>query len=313
MLLGRTASGLYWMHRYIERVENLSRMIDAGLRMTLTSATDAQATWSSVLVSSGAGEGFRESGRAADVESVADFLLRDGANPSSVLSCIEAARSNARMARTALTREAWESVNEAWMTIRGLLARPVAPSELQAVLDRIKREAVNMRGTFHGSMLRNEIFNFARLGTFIERADNTARILDVKYHLLLPSVSHVGGLLDNYQWESILRSVDAHRSYRWVYEVQYKPANIADYLILNARMPRSLSFCYTGIAENLGHLARDYGVSHACQTAADGMLAMLRKQSVKQIFARGLHEFLTGFIAQNNTLGREISSSYNFN
>lgn len=312
MLLGRTASGLYWMHRYIERVENLSRMIDAGLRMTLTSATDAQATWSSVLVSSGAGEGFRESGRAADVESVADFLLRDGANPSSVLSCIEAARSNARMARTALTREAWESVNEAWMTIRGLLARPVAPSELQAVLDRIKREAVNMRGTFHGSMLRNEIFNFARLGTFIERADNTARILDVKYHLLLPSVSHVGGLLDNYQWESILRSVDAHRSYRWVYEVQYKPLNIADFLILNGRMPRSLRFCCGRLNNSLGHLAKDYGVTHPCHETAAKILQMLSDTSVERIFKRGLHEFLTDFISRNNSLGMEIAQAYNF-
>ena len=119
------------------------------------------------------------------------------------------------------------------------------------MLDAIKRETALIRGAFHGTMLRNEIFDFSQLGTFIERADNTARILDVKYYVLLPSISWVGSSLDNYQWESILRSVSAHRSYRWVYEADYRPTNIADYLILNARMPRSLAFCYRNIAKSL--------------------------------------------------------------
>ena len=127
MLLGRTASGLYWMHRYIERAENIARIVDAGLRMALTRTSDAQATWSSVVVTSGTEEGFREKHDAYTAATVSDYLLRDGHNPSSVLSCIEAARSNARMVRTALTREAWESVNEAWMVVRRVLATPVDP------------------------------------------------------------------------------------------------------------------------------------------------------------------------------------------
>jgi uncharacterized alpha-E superfamily protein len=196
--------------------------------------------------------------------------------------------------------------------VKRVLATPVAASELPVVLDQIKRQAALIRGTFHGTMLRNEIFDFARIGTFIERADNTARILDVKYHLLLPAVSYVGTTLDNYQWESILRSVDAHRSYRWVYDVQYKPTNIADYLILNGRMPRSLNFCYLNIVENLEYLAQDYGVTHACHKTADITLATLRDNTVKQIFAQGLHEFLEGFIGQNNRLGFEIAETYNF-
>lgn len=312
MLLGRTASGLYWMHRYIERAENIARIVDAGLRMALTRTSDAQATWSSVMVTSGTEEGFREKHDVHTADTVADYLLRDGHNPSSVLSCIEAARSNGRMVRTALTREAWESVNEAWMVVKRVLAAPVAASELPVVLDQIKRQTALIRGTFHGTMLRNEIFDFARIGTFIERADNTARILDVKYHLLLPAVSYVGTTLDNYQWESILRSVDAHRSYRWVYDVQYKPTNIADYLILNGRMPRSLNFCYLNIVENLHYLAQDYGVTHACHKTADTTLATLQDNTVKQIFAQGLHEFLEGFIGQNNRLGFEIAATYNF-
>ena len=131
------------------------------------------------------------------------------------------------------------------------------------MLDAIKRETALIRGSFYGTMLRNEIFDFSQLGTFVERADNTARILDVKYYVLLPSISWVGSTLDNYQWESILRSVAAHRSYRWVYEAEYKPTNIADYLILNVRMPRSLAFCYRFIAEHLRISRRsDYGGRH---------------------------------------------------
>ncbi len=125
------------------------------------------------------------------------------------------------------------------------------------MLDAIKRETALIRGSFYGTMLRNEIFDFSQLGTYVERADNTARILDVKYYVLLPSISWVGSTLDNYQWESILRSVSAHRSYRWVYDADYKPTNIADYLILNVRMPRSLTFCYRFLSEHLKFLGDD--------------------------------------------------------
>ncbi|RQU95830.1 alpha-E domain-containing protein [Burkholderia cenocepacia] len=312
MLLGRTASGLYWMYRYIERAENIARIVDAGLRMALTRTADAPAEWSSVLVSSGADDGYREKYDAYAADTVTDYLLRDRDNPSSVLSCIEAARSNARMVRTALTREAWESVNGAWLALRRAFAQPVPESELPAVLDQVKRETALILGSFYSTMLRNEIFDFAQIGAFIERADNTARIIDVKYHLLLPSVSHVGTILDNYQWETILRCVAAHRSYRWVYDVQYKPLNIADYLILNGRMPRSLRYCYGRVVSSLNLLAKDYGVTHPCHDTATKILQMLSDTSVDRIFKSGLHEFLTDFIGRNNSLGLEIAQAYNF-
>ena len=173
------------------------------------------------------------------------------------------------------------------------------------MLDAIKRETALIRGAFHGTMLRNEIFNFSQLGTFIERADNTARILDVKYYVLLPSISWVGSTLDNFQWESILRSVSAHRSYRWVYEADYKPTNIADYLILNGRMPRSLAFCYRFLAEHLKFLGDDYGERHACHGRSTGHQAMLRAGSIKDIFDAGLHEFLARFIRDNTARRRD--------
>ncbi|GAB7534107.1 alpha-E domain-containing protein [Burkholderia sp. 22PA0099] len=312
MLLGRTASGLYWMYRYIERAENTARIVDAGLRMALTRTSDAPAEWSSVLVSSGADDGFREKYDEYTVDNVADYLLRDRDNPSSVLSCIEYARSNARMVRTAITRELWETVNDAWQSVKRLLARPFNSSGLPAILDHIKRETALILGSFYSTMLRNEIFDFAEIGAFIERADNTARILDVKYHLLLPSVSHVGTMIDTYQWESILRSVAAHRSYRWVYDVQYKPINIADYLILNGRMPRSLRYCSGRVMSSLNRLGKDYGVTHECHESAAKILEMLPDNSVERIFKSGLHEFLTDFIGRNNKLGAEIAQAYNF-
>ena len=179
-----------------------------GLRMALTRSENAAEEWTSVVVSAGAEDGIPGATFASSrPRHVSDFLLRDTGNPSSVLSSIETARSNARMVRTALTRETWESINEAWMALKRMLGGPIDERDLPKVLDAIKRETALIRGAFHGTMLRNEIFDFSQLGTFVERADNTARILDVKYYVLLPSISWVGSSLDNYQWESILRSV----------------------------------------------------------------------------------------------------------
>lgn len=312
MLLGRTANGLYWMSRYIERAENMARLLDAGLRLGLTQTTNSAEEWNSVVLSAGADGPFRAKYPEFTAETVSDFLLRDTSNPSSVISSIETARMNGRMVRTALTRESWESLNEAWMSLKRLLARPIDERDMPTVLDAIKRETALFRGAFTGTMLRNEIYNFAQLGTLVERADNTARILDVKYYVLLPSVHWVGSSLDNYQWESILRSVSAHRSYRWVYDADYKPTNIADYLILNPRMPRSLAFCYYGIVDNMRRLAEDYGVRHPSHEIAEQRLERLRVSSIKDIFDYGLHEYLDGFIGDNARFGATVAEDYRF-
>ncbi len=312
MLLGRTANGLYWMHRYIERAENMARLVDAGIRMALTKSTGAHEEWSSVILSAGAKSGYEARYGEYSAGNVIDYLLCDTANPSSVISCMSSARFNARMVRTALTRDAWEAVNMGWMSLTRALCETVKENELPKVLDLIKRETALIRGAFHGTMLRNEIFNFCGLGTYVERADNTARILDVKYYVLLPSASYVGSTIDNTQWESILRSVSAHRSYRWVYEAEYKAINIADYLILNDRMPRSLAFCYHNIDVNLGYLERDYGLQTQACTLAQFTKGTLVGKTISQIIEAGLHEFLTEFIDQNNRLGTAIAESYNF-
>ena len=310
-MLGKTANGLFWMFRYIERSENTARLVETGLRMALTRSTDAAAEWASVVQT--AGGDLSALDRAEITPGLAiNYLLRDASNPSSVLSVIEAARSNARLVRTALTREVWEATNEFWMELTQALARPVRERDLPQVLERIKNRGALIRGALHGTMLRQDTYDFARLGTFLERADNTARILDVKYYVLLPSVSHVGSSLDNVQWETILRSVSAHRSYRWVYDADYQPANIADFLILNARMPRSLAFCYGEIAANLGYLEADYGQRFACHDKAMSIRAQLQNRSAEDIFDEGLHEFLLRFLQDNNELGQLIDQAYRF-
>ena len=312
MLLGRTANGLYWMNRYIERAENMARLVDAGLRMALTRTQGATEEWASVVISAGCDYAYSQKYGEHSAAYVSDFLMRDTSNPSSVMSSIEIARNNARMVRTALTRETWEAINEAWMSLKRMLAKPIDERDLPTVLDAVKRETALIRGSFYGTMLRNENFDCSQLGTYVERADNTARILDVKYYVLLPSISWVGSSLDNYQWESILRSVSAHRSYRWVYDADYKPTNIADYLILNARMPRSLTFCYRFILEHLDFLGSAYGERHSCHATAESIHRMLKVGSIKDIFDAGLHEFLRNFIRENTRLGDEIALNYRF-
>jgi len=311
-MLGRTANGLFWMSRYLERAENVGRLIDAGFRMSLIRQANAEDDWGGVLESAGVREVYGEkSDRVLGADAI-NFLLRDKTNPSSVINCMENGRNNARMVRTALTRETWESINESWLQLNQLLSRKVAHSNLPDVIDVIKRRIALMRGMFSGTQLRDEIHNFAMLGSYVERADNTARILDVKYYVLLPSLMHVGGSIDNFHWQSILRSVSAHKSYSWVYESEYKPANIAHFLILNRRMPRSLAFCYEAINSNLAHLARDYKGQVAAHETAAKTRNMLLTASIDQIMETGLHEFLEDFILSNDKLATEINEGYRF-
>ncbi|MFC3075370.1 alpha-E domain-containing protein [Shinella pollutisoli] len=311
-MLGRTANGLYWMFRYIERGENIARLIDAGLRVALTRTGPSDDDWDGVLQSAGVRADFDAVHGTLTSADAIDYLLRDHANPSSVMSCIEAARNNARMVRTALTRETWEATNECWIELKRMLAKRVRAADMPEVIDTIKRRTGLIRGAFHGTMLRDDVYNFARIGSSIERADNTARILDVKYYVLLPAISHVGSSLDNLQWESILRSVSAHRSYSWVYDGDYTASNIADFLILNERMPRSLAYSYDKIVSNLGYLAELYGETHAAHETASTTLTLLRSLSIGEIMEQGLHEFIEEFIAHNNRLGGEISEGYRF-
>lgn len=311
-LLGRTANGLFWMFRYIERAENMARLVDAGQRLSLTNLSAEPDEWQSVLVSAGVEAAYRAKHAELDPDTIVDFLLRDGDNPSSVRASIETARTNGRMVRTALSRDLWETLNESWLIMTARLDKPIQPRELQTVLDLVKRQTTLIRGAFYGTMLRNETFDFCNLGAFIERADNTARILDVKYWVLLPEHSSVGSSLDNFQWASILRSVSAHRSYAWEYDAEYRAVNIIDFLMLNRRLPRSLAYCYHCIEDSLTYLDRNYETKHPCHRTAGEINKRLSENSVREIIDGGLHEFLEAFIVDNNRLAGEIAKSYRF-
>lgn len=312
-MLGKTAGALYWMFRYLERSENTARLIEAGHRIALTRSSTASDEWESIITTAGVLSGFQERHDTFSEANAVDFLLRDASNPSSVRSIISAARDNARLARTALTREVWEATNECWMTLRDALARPVSARQLPDVISLIRLQSAIVRGALHGTMLRNDIYDFARIGTFLERADNTARILDVKYYILLPSAIHVGTAIDNVQWETILRSVSAERSFRWLSEGDVTPGGIADFLILDRRFPRSLAFCCAKICDNLGYLRDDYGLEVPSFDMAQCTLMTLKGHSIDSILDEGLHEFVQEFIKNANQLGHQVEIDYRFN
>jgi uncharacterized alpha-E superfamily protein len=312
-MLGKTAGGLFWMFRFMERSENIARLVDAGFRISLTRSTAAESEWASVVATAGATEAYFKRYDEMKGAQVVDFLLRDRSNPSSVLSVIDNARNNARLVRTALTREVWEATNECWMNLKATLARPVSEVDLPDALSVIRQQSALVRGALIGTMLRNDIYNFANIGTFIERADNTARILDVKYYVLLPSISAVGSALDNVQWETILRSLSALHAYRWLSEGEANAMGIANFLILDGRMPRSLAFCSKKINESLKHLADNYNCRNPSHDMADRITNNLSASSIETIFENGLHEFLKDFIIQNNCLGRQIEQDFRFN
>ena len=311
-MLGKTAGGLFWMFRYLERSENTARLVDAGFRMALTRGGAKADEWASVIDTAGARADFLAKHEAFEGDAVVDFLLRDTDNPSSVLSCVDTARSNARLVRTALTREVWEATNEAWMAIRSALQRPVREQDMTNVLGLIRQQSALVRGALHGSMLRNDGYDFARIGTFLERAGNTARILDVKYYVLLPSLAQIGSSLDNMQWETVLRSVAGQRAYRWLTGGEVAPIGIAEFVILDRRMPRSLVFSVVKLADNLGYLEREYGRRLPCHDKAGALRDQLENTSIDKIFEYGLHEFLVDFLDDIGSLGGQIQEDYRF-
>ncbi|MEM1073686.1 MAG: alpha-E domain-containing protein [Pseudomonadota bacterium] len=312
-MLGKTAGGLYWMFRYLERSGNTARLIEAGMRISLTRSRDPESDWRSIIITSAAKTAYEAKYNTYDASRVTDFLLRDPDNANSVLSITKVARDNARLVRTALTSEVWSAVNEAWMVITKLLKDPVPEEDLPGVLAGLRQQSSLVRGALHGSMLRNDIYDFCRIGTFIERMDSTSRIIDVKYHSLLPAASFVGSRLDNVQWEMVLRSVSAHAAFRWAMEGEYNAPNIARFLILDRRLPRSLAFCISKITDNLGYLAEDYGNRPVCLDTAESLHARITTRDINAIFDEGLHEFLISIIADLTALSRQIEEDYRFN
>jgi len=312
-MLSRTADSLYWLARYVERAENIARTVLVGHWMAsmARSLGNPGNEWESTLIASGCEQGYRAKNAEVTPAGVVDYLVRDPENSSSLYSCIETARRNARAVRTALTVDMWNALNETWLRMREKLVSGFTPDQASEVLEWVKQRSQLFNGAYANTMLRNDAYYFTRLGTFVERADNTARLLDVKYHVLLPQSEGIGGALDYYQWQAILRSVSGLRSYHWVYHDRLKPWLVAELLILRPEMPRSLVSCYEEIARTLDLLAGSHGGKRGeCHRLAGEVYARLRYGRIQGVFELGLHEFLTEFINRSLILGEEIASLY---
>jgi uncharacterized alpha-E superfamily protein len=311
-MLARTAENLYWLSRCVERAEYLARILEATHRVATLPVGYAGSTneWESALSTAGCAAAFFSLYNDANEENVTEFLAFSTANPSSIRQCFELARTNARAVRTALTVEMWDAINGAWLEFKEFGWQPRSRDEIARFLRLVQECSLRFDGSAYRTMLRNDAYWFSRLGVFIERADNTARILDVKYHLLLPVQEHVGGPLDYFQWATMLRSVSALTAYHWVYRESLKPWLIADLLILNDQMPRSLASCYENLARNLDHIAQAYGRQGPAQRQARAIRARLENSRMEQIFQNGLHQFIEAFVADNNRLGLTIAQQY---
>jgi uncharacterized alpha-E superfamily protein len=309
-MLSRTADSLYWTARYMERADFTARILEAATRLASLPASQSHDPWSGAIESSGAAAGFHAKYGAPNERNVRQFLAFDTDNPSSIRSCLEAARANARSVRTALTVELWEAINEAWIDLKTFERAEGDREQFGRFLEWVKSVSLAFDGAAYRTMLRNDAYWFLRIGDQIERADNTARLLDVKYHLLLPEGEQVGGGLDYFQWTTLLREVSALTAYRWVYRESIQSWLVADLLILNRQMPRSLASCQAVIVRCLDQIAEAYGRRGAAQRMASARLARLSEESIERIFQSGLHEFISAFIEENNRLGAAITEQY---
>ena len=310
-MLSRTATALYWIGRYVERAEFTAQLVEATLRLDSLAARPAGSdAWASALAVASAGDSFALSGLPQGASGIAHHLLLSPDNPSSIRSCIELARQNARAVRTALSREAWLSVNRAWIEL-GNHRQVNDTKDILALVEEIKAQARGFEGALH-RMLRNEAQFMVALGAAIERANGTARLLDVKYHLLLPAGERVGGAVDRDQWTGILRTVSAVTAYRWLYREGLKPWLVAELLVLREELPRSLVACVEQVMLLLTRLSQRTGQQGEADRLARRLRADLRGLTGEQLIQQGMHEMLTRFIEEFGALDRAISQQFRF-
>jgi len=308
-MLSRVADRIFWMSRQMERAENMARILGVTSNLVLFGTRDRQEeNLLAPLAITGTAVAFAAQHRALTLEALIAFLALDETNPSSIYSCLRDARDNANAVRWQITSEMWETLNATWLEVRGIRRERVTGAGATQFFDWVKERSHLFRGVTYGTIMRGEAFDFSRLGTFLERADNTARILDVKYHILLPSVEDVGGALDYYQWTALLRSVSAFETYRALYRDQIFPIKVAELLILERRMPRSLAACLDQIYQSLERIEGQH--DHAVKRLAGELLTRLTHADIEEIFQGGLHEFLTSCLADMIELGSRIQRAY---
>lgn len=309
-MLSSTAEHLYWMARSMERAENTARMLDVTYRMSLLKRTliEPHHEWRAMLSISGLHEDFEARYDTPSEKNVLYFMALDKENPGSIYNSLFIARENARAIRGTITSEMWEALNATWLEMRRIHTEGIDQDGVSRFFEWVKERSHLSRGIAHGTMLRDNSFHFIRVGSFLERADNTARILDVKYHILLPSLKDVGGAADYYQWSSVLRSVSAFESYRKIYHDQITPKRVAELLMLRHDMARSLISCIDEVNRLLNEIngPRSDEVIKRCGE----LYANLHTVTIDSIFEFGLHEYITRFLEQIYDLGNLINTSY---
>ncbi|MEM7619282.1 MAG: alpha-E domain-containing protein [Pseudomonadota bacterium] len=310
-MLSRTAENLYWMARYIERADSTARLVEMANRIAIVPGEDNLNEWRSIAAVAGSHHLLPSDKNGFDKHTILRHLIIDTQNPSSICSCITKARENARAVRTALTQEMWEAINNGWRKLQSVDEQDLVRN-LSDLMDWVKNRSASLRGASEIGMLRNEGYDFLRLGGYVERADMTLRLLDVKYYVLLPETEVVGGARDHHQWTSVLRAASALRAYHHVYRDDYSPWKIADFLILNPMFPRSLIFCYEQIGVCLKHLLNGSSRSQTCFATANSVVAHLSDIGMGEIFQEGLHEFITEKILINQQLSSEIAKVFYF-
>jgi uncharacterized alpha-E superfamily protein len=313
-MLSRHANELYWMARHIERAENTARLLDVTYRTSLLPYEVGEpglawaAPWSVPLITLGLASTYYERYPVLTAENALRFMILDPSNTSSFYTCLGAARESARTVRGAITSEMYEDLNSAWIEMRTCDYERIQARGVSDFLDWVKMRSHLFRGVTFGTMLRDEAYHFIRLGTHMERADNTARILDTKYHILLPSVADVGGAVDYYQWASLLQSLSGFEAYRKIYSDVISPRRIAELLILRDDMPRSLHSCMNFIHETLQLLCD--AQSREIERQAGAMHARIHYGRTDDIMDFGLHEYLIDFLEHISRLGAEVSRAF---
>jgi uncharacterized alpha-E superfamily protein len=311
-MLSRTADNLYWIARYIERAETAARLLEVGARIALLpSAGQGHLTeWDSLLRAAGTADIFARKYGEPVQRNLESHLFFDRDNPTSVAACIARARENARIVRTALTAQVWDALNTAFEELRALERMPRSELGQDRLTDWTMRQAAIVRGAIDGTLLRNDGYDFLQIGYNLERADNTARLVDVKYFVLLPRADFVGTGFDNYQWMTLLRALSSPRAFHWAYGGELTAAKIVHFFLLNPQCPRALVTCLRGVEAHLDRLARTYGRETAALDQARDIRTRLEALRIEEIFDIGLHEVLTDFIGETARLGGAIHDIY---
>ena len=308
-MLSRTAENLYWACRYIERAEMLARLIDVGYRIAITKKTSKYNNeWDSILSSSGVKEDFLEKYSEINQRNVEKYLCFDKNNMSSIVNCIIHTRENLRVIRTSITREVWDVINSAFQEIENFKPSNYRSSKLPNFLRWIIQRTSMLKGAIVSTQLTDDIYDFMNLGYYIERADNTIRILDVKYYILLSKDNK--NIENNYQWETLLRSIAAYIQYRRIYGVNVDPRKICHFLIFNKSNPRSLLYCAENINNHVNNLCKYYNQKSLAYSSTSKLLAKYSDVTIDEIFKTGTHEFLLDYMKDVDSLNLSISSSY---